>query len=129
MVARLNNPDKKFGKDVTEAKVEIAYGTVSSFQDFQQALCEQLDVDWNPACKIYDPDGVEQFESDLPMFNDGDIFYVAPQGAEFDHAAFMDNYKLEGEVGEGGYGTVFRASHRKTGELVAVKFMDITENL
>ena len=65
----------------------------------------------------------------MPMFNDNDILYVAPQGGDFDHAAFLDDYKMEGAVGEGGFGTVYWAVHKETGDLVAVKYMDITENL
>jgi serine/threonine protein kinase len=31
-------------------------------------------------------------------------------------------------IGVGGFGKVYRATHKQTGEEVAVKYMDITEN-
>jgi len=50
-------------------------------------------------------------------------------GANFDHSAFLDNFKLGEILGEGGFGTVYKAVHKETGDIVAVKYMDITEML
>lgn len=52
---------------------------------------------------------------------------LLPLGEPFDHSAFLDDYKIEEEIGEGGYGKVYKATHKITGQAVAVKYMDISD--
>lgn len=40
----------------------------------------------------------------------------------------IDQFKLDKLLGEGGYGKVYKAMHKKTKEVVAVKMIDISEN-
>lgn len=40
----------------------------------------------------------------------------------------LDDYNVEGEIGEGGFGKVFKATHKTTGEAVAIKYIDISDN-
>ena len=35
-----------------------------------------------------------------------------------------DFYNIEHKIGKGGFGTVYRASHKETGDIVAVKLVD-----
>lgn len=51
------------------------------------------------------------------------------KGEQFDHSAFLDDYIMGDEIGEGGFGKVFKATHKVTGENVAVKYMNISEYL
>jgi serine/threonine protein kinase len=39
----------------------------------------------------------------------------------------IDQYKMNEMIGEGGFGQVFRAQHKKTKEIVAVKTIDISD--
>ena len=48
-------------------------------------------------------------------------------GEPFDHSAFLDDYTMGEEVGEGGFGKVFKAIHKVTGAAVAVKYINVSE--
>ncbi len=50
-------------------------------------------------------------------------------GEKFEYSAVLDEYKILSELGQGGFGKVMLADHRKTHKKVAIKFMDISENL
>jgi serine/threonine protein kinase len=50
-------------------------------------------------------------------------------GDPFDPSAVLDDYVIEKEIGEGGFGKVFKAAHKVTGEVVAMKYIDISEAL
>ena len=50
-------------------------------------------------------------------------------GEPFDHSAFLDDYTMGEEIGEGGFGKVFKATHKVTATPVAVKYINISELL
>lgn len=58
-----------------------------------------------------------------------DVFYVAFDGEEFNNCALLDEYEIGAVLGEGGYGKVVLAKHIATKKKVAIKFMDIQEQL
>ena len=61
------------------------------------------------------------------FLRDGEMIYFDYKGHGFDLSQIIDQYDLLNMLGEGGFGRVYRARHRETGELVAIKFMDITD--
>ena len=50
-------------------------------------------------------------------------------GEPFDHSAFLDDYTMGEEIGEGGFGKVFKAIHKVTGNAVAVKYINVSDYL
>lgn len=39
----------------------------------------------------------------------------------------MDQYQKEQLLGQGGFGKVYKARHKETGQLVALKYIDLTD--
>ena len=50
-------------------------------------------------------------------------------GEPFDHSAFLDDYTMGEEIGEGGFGKVYKAIHKVTGTAVAVKYINVSDYL
>lgn len=60
--------------------LQIDYGTIADFEDLQKQMCELLEERWTDDFRLYDKEGVRQFEDDLCMMSENDILYIAPQG-------------------------------------------------
>lgn len=69
------------------------------------------------------------FEDDLIMLKSKDVIYIATKGEDFDYSSVLNDYDRKDILGEGGYGKVYYAIQRETGEKVAIKFMDVTHLL
>lgn len=67
-------------------------------------------------------------DDDIGFIQDGDEIYVEPQSREFDMRQVIDQYKIDKLLGEGGFGKVWRGTHKKTKEVVAIKTIDISES-
>lgn len=80
IVVRLNAAEKKFGKSCEDVILELGYGQVTDFTDLCHEMCEALGVKWTKHCRIYDKEGVSQFEDDVCMWQENDVYYIAPQG-------------------------------------------------
>lgn len=63
------------------------------------------------------------------MLNSNDVVYLAPKGEDFDYSSVLADYERKEVLGEGGFGKVYLATNRETGENVAIKFMDISHYL
>lgn len=79
--------------------------------------------------RIYDREGVEIFEADLTMLNSSDVVYLSAKGEDFDYNSVLGDYDIKEVLGEGGFGKVYLAVSRETGDFVAIKFMDVTHYL
>ena len=82
-----------------------------------------------PPSKLYNKDGVLLFENDFQFINSGEIVYLATRGEDFNYCAILDDYELVGKLGEGGFGEVKLGRHRENKSEVAIKFMDIGQEL
>ena len=82
-----------------------------------------------PPSKLYNKDGVLLFEKDFQFINSGEIVYLATRGEDFNYCAILDDYELVGKLGEGGFGEVKLGRHRENKSEVAIKFMDIGQEL
>lgn len=69
------------------------------------------------------------FEDDLMMLKNQDVIYISSKGEDFDYSSVLSDYDRKDILGEGGFGKVYYALHRETGEKVAIKFMDVTHLL
>jgi serine/threonine protein kinase len=58
---------------------------------------------------------------------DGETLYYDYKGREFDSTQIVDQYAKEQLLGQGGFGSVYRGRHKETGQLVALKYIDLTE--
>lgn len=54
---------------------------------------------------------------------------MALDGEEFNNCAILDEYELGAVLGQGGFGKVVMGKHISTKKKVAIKFMDISEQL
>lgn len=112
-----------------EEILNIEYGTVSSFKEFKKAVSHCMKQQFHPECRIFDKEGIELFEDDLRMLNDKDVIYLAAKGEDFNYSSVLGDYDLKEVLGEGGFGKVYLAVDRETGEKVAIKFMDVSHYL
>ncbi len=48
-------------------------------------------------------------------------------GGDFNTNNILNAYDLQDKLGEGGFGKVYFAKHKETGENLAIKFMDISD--
>ena len=78
---------------------------------------------------MYNKDGVLLFEKDLKYISTGEIVYIATRGEDFNYCAILDDYELIRTLGEGGFGEVKLGRHRENKSEVAIKFMDIGQEL
>lgn len=46
-------------------------------------------------------------DDDVQFIKNGDIYYVALDGEEFNNCAILDEYEIGEVLGEGGFGEVF----------------------
>ena len=107
----------------------VEYGTISNFKDFKKEAAKTIKINYHSSLRIYDREGVEVFEDDLPMLNKKDVLYHAPKGEDFDYTSILADYDRKDILGEGGFGKVYLAISRETGNNVAIKFMNISHYL
>ena len=69
------------------------------------------------------------FEDDFNMIQSGEILYIALRGEAFDHCTILDDYDIGRTLGVGGFGEVKLGTHRENKQEVAIKFMDIGQEL
>jgi len=64
---------------------------------------------------------MELFQSDICLLKDKETLFFAAQGEDFDINSFYSEYKIERQLGAGGFGKVLLGVSRVTGEKVAIK--------
>ena len=79
--------------------------------------------------KLYNKDGVLLFDKDFGYISNGEILYIATRGEDFNFCAILDEYEIIRALGEGGFGEVKLGRHRENKSEVAIKFMDIGQEL
>ena len=77
--------------------------------------------------RIYSQSGVELTKDDVFYLKDGETLYYDYKGREFQASQIIDQYEKETIIGEGGFGKVYRARNKESNQLVAIKYMDLTE--
>ncbi|CAI2368944.1 unnamed protein product [Moneuplotes crassus] len=115
--------------DRREEILSIEYNSIFTFAEFKMEACRTLRVKYDPKCRLFDKEGIETFEDDLNMLKSHDVLYLASRGEDFDYSSVLNDYDRKDVLGEGGFGKVYHAVNRETGEDVAIKFMDISHYL
>ncbi len=89
--------------------------------------CKGHDPEWNPqvqSATISIGGGqARQMDSD---FSDDDILAAVPRGS--DGSVVLGKYRIEKQLGRGGMGTVYLASHLELGSRVAIKCLRADPN-
>lgn len=65
-------------------------------------------------------------DDDVVYLRNGDILYYDFKGNSFDPKQVVDQYERDVLLGEGGFGRVYRGRHKETGEMVALKYIDLS---
>jgi len=72
--------------------------------------------------RLFTIEGVEIYPEELEYMKDGDSLF-ASSGADFDKNSTLTEYQTIRQLGEGGFGSVYLAKHKRSGENVAIKFL------
>jgi len=76
---------------------------------------------------VFSPQGILLHDDDVLYLRNGDILYYDYKARNFDPRQVVDQYEQEELLGEGGFGRVYRGRHKETGEIVALKYIDLSE--
>lgn len=69
------------------------------------------------------------YEDDIEYTKSGDILYLALNGEQFSYSSILDDYEISKKIGQGGFGSVMLGKHRETNKEVAIKYMDMSEQM
>ena len=118
------------GRPETEKPVKIDQG-IERVRDLIKCIYPRFYSSGGPSreAKLYTREGIELCDDDLQFLKNDDILYYENNGKEYDISQMLEQYKVLEKLGEGGFGSVFKAKHIATGEEVAIKYMDISEHL
>ena len=115
VLVKLN--DAKISADTVE--IEIPDDGFASLDDFIILICKQFKIKASKTLinnsKIYLQTGVELFKDDLIMLKNGDFVYFDPNGEPYNTSHILDQYQKLQLLGQGGFGSVFKARHNETG--------------
>lgn len=102
---------------------------MNSIERLREILAEDYAIKNTSAWSFFSSEGVEFTEDTLILAKDGDIIYVEKNtGVGFDYNTILEQYNVLERLGKGGFGSVHRAQHKETGNVVAIKYIDITES-
>ena len=92
-----------------------------------EELCEDigkaLDFKQKQNIRIFKSGAVEVLENEIMYIRDGDLLYIS-KGEDFDDSSNFAEYTISRTLGQGGYGKVYQAVNRLSGENVAIKMLD-----
>ena len=96
---------------------------------FRSILREEYSFKNINSCHFYNCEGENLTEAALILTKDGEIVYIESDADRpFDVLNIMKQYKIEKKLGQGGFGKVYKANHKDTGQTVAIKYIDITDS-
>ena len=61
------------------------------------------------------------------LIKESEVVYVEPNPERsFNYLNILNQYEIINKLGQGGFGKVYKAKHKETEQVVAIKFIDIT---
>jgi len=79
--------------------------------------------------RFFNQEGSEITEGTLILVKDKEVVYIEPlPDRGFDYSSLLNQYKVLEKLGQGGFGKVHKAEHKITKNIVAIKYIDITES-
>jgi MAP/microtubule affinity-regulating kinase len=90
--------------------------------DLVKIVDENLNLGSIQKFRLFTLEGVEISTEELEYIKDGDALF-ASRGENFDKNSTLAEYEILNQLGEGGFGSVFLALHRRSKEKVAIKFL------
>jgi len=107
--------------------VEIDEDT-NSLAVFRDILKEEYSFRDTERCRFFNNEGNEIRDETLLLTKNNDTVYIEQSlGKPFDYANISKQYKILEKLGQGGFGKVYKAQHIITKQLVAIKYIDITQ--
>lgn len=116
-----------FSKQFTE--VSVGKSNMNDYETFLTSLCNAFQLRTNKDCIIYSLFGIRIDNEDVQFVQDQDFLYLETKAKPFDTRQIIDQYVIDKLLGEGGFGKVWRGKHKRTGQFVAIKYIDLQENL
>ena len=74
-----------------------------------------MQVRYSRECIIYSLYGVQLGRDDIEFIQDRDSLYLETRTKAFDTRQMIDQYKIDKLLGQGGFGKVYRGTHKKSG--------------
>jgi hypothetical protein len=109
------------GNAVIQSKENVLKTDSKDFELFLERLSKGLKIKFKPQqCRLFNSNGMELFQTDLSLLKDKEIVYFS-LGEDFDINSFYSEYKMDKQLGAGGFGRVMLAVSRVNGQKVAIK--------
>ena len=78
--------------------------------------------------KYFDKDGREINNETIIFLKDNETIYIEPSlDKPFDFSTILMQYTIMEKLGQGGFGKVYKAQHKSSNEIIAIKYIDITD--
>lgn len=101
--------------------------SVTTLERFKEVLQEDYRVGDCSSFVFFNQDGTEITNDTFILVKDDEVVYYDPiPGSSFNFNNIMSQYEVLEKLGKGGFGSVHRGKHKKTGKMVAIKYMDVT---
>lgn len=117
---------KQNGNSTVSTEIPFRSQEKTNFYSLLETLNTKLLFNENDLSKLrlFNCEGMELYEEDLRFLKDGEIVYVS-RGEDFNFQTYYSEYTILKLLGQGGFGKVQLAMHKKTKQKVAIKITSI----
>jgi hypothetical protein len=102
--------------------------SLNSLERFRELLQEDYSIKLSESGKLFTSEGTEITDDTLVLLKPKDTIFIETQpGRGFDNNNILEQYTVLERLGKGGFGSVHKVKHKDTGQLAAIKYIDITD--